>query len=102
MENQNHREVTLPQRKKLSHELPLWVKREEAVFFFTLCCHPRNHNHLANDKTATAIFESVAHRHEQEVWFAHIVLLMTDHAHALISFPPEGKSIRMLIKEWKA
>ena len=38
---------------------------------------------------ATVLFEAVAFRCRTNRWFAHLVLLMPDHLHALVTLPRE-------------
>ena len=45
-------------------------------------------NQLTTGIIAQALFETVRHRQEQSLWWPHVFLLMPDHVHALISFPP--------------
>ncbi len=95
------RAMSLPQRKSLSHHVPLWVRAADAVYFLTICCEPRGQNQLAREAVAAAIFETVAFRNANHVWYAHLFLLMPDHAHALVSFPPDGRLITKVVSQWK-
>jgi REP element-mobilizing transposase RayT len=79
----------MPQRKKLPHGTPAWV-RGSSVYFITICCHPRERNQLCQAETAAVVFEAVAFRQRSNRWFAHLVLLMPDHLHALMSFPRDA------------
>jgi putative transposase len=89
-----------PQRKKLPHERPLWLRPEAQIFFITVCCEPRGKNQLCSPKVARAIFDSVEFRNQNFVWYAHLVCLMPDHLHALISFPYE-RPMKQVIADWK-
>jgi REP element-mobilizing transposase RayT len=60
------------------------------VFFLTICCHPRGRNQLCHAATASLVFEAVAFRQRSNRWYAHLVLLMPDHLHALMSFPRDA------------
>jgi putative transposase len=91
----------LPQRKSLPHEIPLWVDPQKQIYFITINCAVRGINQLAMDKMAAALFETIRHRQSQGLWWPHIFLLMPDHLHALISFPPSGKPIQNIITKWK-
>jgi len=97
--------VTIPRRKPLPHEIPLWIDPQREIYFITINCKLRGANQLATDKIAEALFETVRHRQEQSLWWPHVFLLMPDHVHALISFPPSDKPIRLVVskrKEWTA
>src|SRR5207249_4905423 len=89
-----------PQRKKLPHERPLWLRPEDEIFFITVCCEPRGKNQLCYSNIARAIFDSVEFRNQNAVWYAHLVCLMPDHLHALISFPYE-RPMRQIVADWK-
>jgi REP element-mobilizing transposase RayT/mono/diheme cytochrome c family protein len=89
-----------PQRKKLPHERPRWLHLEEEIFFITICCMPRPKNHLCNQRIARGIFDSVKFRNQKAIWDAHLVCLMPDHLHALISFPNE-RPMKQIVSEWK-
>jgi putative transposase len=93
--------MDLPQRKHLPHALPTWLNPNSEVFFLTFCCRPRGQNQLADPINAPAIFETVSFRNEKHIWFAFLFLLMPDHAHALISFPPATKTITEILAGWK-
>ena len=88
------------QRKKLPHERPLWLRPEDEIFFITVCCEPRGKNQLCYSNIGRAIFDSVEFRNQNAVWYAHLVCLMPDHLHALISFPYE-RPMRQIIADWK-
>jgi putative transposase len=89
-----------PQRKKLPHERPLWLRPEDEIFFITVCCEPRGKNQLCYPKIARAIFDSVEFRNRNAVWYARFVCLMPDHLHALISFPYE-RPMKQIMSDWK-
>jgi len=89
-----------PQGKKLPHERPLWLRPEDEIFFITVCCEPRGKNQLCYSNIGRAIFDSVEFRNQNAVWYAHLVCLMPDHLHALISFPYE-RPMRQIIADWK-
>ena len=36
-----------PQRKKLPHERPRWLRPEDEIFFITICCASRGKNRSA-------------------------------------------------------
>ncbi|HUJ11909.1 MAG TPA: competence/damage-inducible protein A [Verrucomicrobiae bacterium] len=90
----------LPQRRILNHDIPSWLRPEDAVFFLTVCCQPRKHNQLCKPEIAPAVFESIDVRQRSSDWWMHLALLMPDHLHALVSFP-QDKEMRKVITEWK-
>ncbi len=80
--------VKLPRRKILPHHTPGWVK-PEAIFFVTSCCQSRGLNQLCHESVAAVLFDAVAYRQCSGRWYVHLLLLMPDHLHALITFPRE-------------
>jgi len=70
----------------MDHQTPEWVQ-SDATFFITLCALPRGENHLCHPAVGSAILDSVRHRHDRQIWFCHIAVLMPDHIHVMLSFP---------------
>ncbi|MBM3884031.1 MAG: hypothetical protein FJ387_30725 [Verrucomicrobia bacterium] len=93
--------MDLPQRERLPHAVPLWVDPNREVFFITICCQPRGVNQLADAAMAQSLFGTVAFRVGQGLWWPYLVLLMPDHLHMLISFPPSGKPLKRVVGQWK-
>ena len=89
----------LPQRKHLPHDRPAWV-RDDVIYFITVCCEPRGQNHLCHAVVAERLLETVAFRQERGQWYVHLLLLMPDHVHGLVSFP-ETVAMRAVVAEWK-
>ena len=48
----------------------------------------------------SAILDSVKHRNEKQIWFCHLVVLMPDHIHLMLSFP-DLPSFSGVIGSWK-
>jgi REP element-mobilizing transposase RayT len=93
--------MDLPRRKKLSHEVPLWIDLQKETYFLTVNCQPKGTNHLAKPDVAGPLLDSVRFRNEKFIWFAHLFLIMPDHVHALISFPPSERTLRKTVTLWK-
>ena len=89
-----------PQRKKLPHERPLWLRPDGQIFFITICCRERMKNQLCQSQIAREIFDSIEFRNRNRIWYAHLVVLMPDHVHALISFPYE-QPMKQIVADWK-
>jgi REP element-mobilizing transposase RayT len=87
--------------KHLPHDIPLWVDPHREIYFITINCRERFRSQLTLPGVAEKLFETVWHRQEKFIWWPHIFLLMPDHLHALLSFPPSDKPIRLLISKWK-
>jgi REP element-mobilizing transposase RayT len=85
----------------LPHDVPLWVDTQKEVYYLTINCEQRGTNQLATADTAEALFQSVMFRQEQGLWFAYLFLIMPDHVHALVSFPPSTRTIQGVVSDWK-
>ena len=92
----------LPKRIQLPHEIPEWVDPAQEVYFVTLCSEPKGFNQICVPGTAEKLIDSVKFRHDQQIWFVHVLLLMPDHVHAPISFFQDQVSIRQSIGSWKS
>jgi len=92
-------EVSL--RKRLPHDIPLWVDPNRESFFITVNCRERGQNQLAVPEVSERLFETVRHRQNQFLWWPHLFLLMPDHLLALLSFPPSDRPIQSVISKWK-
>ncbi len=93
--------MEIPRRKFLPHETPSWVDPQKEVYFINVNCEVRSRNQLALPDISKRLFETVRHRQEKFLWWPHLLLLMPDHLHALISFPPSGKTQRLIVRKWK-
>jgi len=86
-------------RKSLPHEIPPWVKSGE-IYFFTLGTRTRGTETLTRPTAATALLAAVSHYHTTGRWHARLFLLMPDHLHALLAFPPHA-TMREVWRDWK-
>ena len=93
--------MEIPRRKTLPHEIPSWVDPQKEIYFITINCEERFRNQLAFPDVSARLFETVRHRQERFLWWPYLVLLMPDHVHALLSFPPSGKKLKLIISKWK-
>ena len=94
-------DMAIPRRKTLPHEIPLWVDPQREIYFITINCRTRFKNHLALPEISEPLFETVRHRQENFSWWPHLFLLMPDHLHALLSFPPSVKPLQSVVSKWK-
>jgi putative transposase len=88
-----------PMHKPMDHQPPHWV-RDDAIFFITVCAEPRGLNQFCHTVVGMEILKTIRHYHEREGWFCHLVVLMPDHIHLLLSFP-DIPSFARPIGEWK-
>ena len=87
--------VKLPRRKILPHQTPGWIK-SDSIFFVTVCCQPRGLNQLCHESVAAVLFDAVAFRQRAGRWYVHLLLLMPDHLHALITCPREEEMKKVM------
>jgi putative transposase len=85
--------------KHLNHETPHWVT-SDADYFVTICAEPRKRNHFCKNTLGPAILDSIRFYNEKQHWFCHLALLMPDHVHLLVCFPPE-KILSRVVGLWK-
>jgi putative transposase len=86
-------------RASLEHVAPSWVK-PGSLFFVTVCCEPRGTGQLCHPAVSYPLLESVRFYHEHGRWFSRLFLLMPDHVHALLAFPPDEKMSEVM-RNWK-
>lgn len=89
----------LPVRKTLPHEPPLWIP-DAAIWFITICCRERRKAQLTHQSTAENLLNSALFFHRKGRCFIHLLLLMPDHLHALLSFPQHERMIQV-VRAWK-
>ncbi len=89
----------LPQRKSLPHDIPFWVK-SGAEYFITICCKERGRNQLCRDSVFELITESLAFRQARGDLWVHLLVLMPDHLHVIMSFNPRV-GMKRSISQWK-
>ncbi len=70
-------------------------------FFVTLCALPRGVDSLCRPEVAPTLLAAVRAYHEREIWYARLAVLMPDHLHALLVFPPERR-MRTVVAQWKS
>jgi REP element-mobilizing transposase RayT len=91
--------MDLPVRKTLPHDMPSWVA-DGADYFVTICTQVRGKNQLCSPDVADRIRAGFSAYQQAERWHAHLVLLMPDHLHAIISFSREP-GIKKSVSAWK-
>jgi REP element-mobilizing transposase RayT len=86
--------------RRLSHVVPSWVA-DGSTFHIRIRLSAESRTQLTEMNTATALLDSVREYHRETRWHCRLFLLMPDHLHALLSFPPD-KRISGLIGGWKS
>ncbi len=82
-----------------AHHTPSWVK-SGATFHIRIRCAADSAQPLTAPPLAADVLAAVRHYHETTRWYAHLFLLMPDHAHALLAFPPDA-AMSTAIGAWK-
>ena len=88
-------------RKRLPHEVPLWLDPSKEDYFITVCCKKRGRQQLTNPDIGFPLLDTIKYRNSQGVWFAHIALLMPDHVHLVLAFPDSDKRLQTIVSKWK-
>jgi putative transposase len=94
-------DMEVPRRKKLPHDIPLWVDPAKEIYFVNVNCEQRSRNQLALPHVSEQLFETIRFRQERHLWWPYLFLLMPDHLHALLSFPPSDKAPESIVRKWK-
>ena len=81
---------------KLYHRVPSWVETG-AIFHIRIRSQKPN---LILSRNATAMLESAEFSHRENRWFVRLFLLMPDHLHALLQFPP-NETMSQVVGDWK-
>ncbi len=89
----------LPQRKRLYHASPNWV-RGGAVYFITICCALRHKPQLTLAPAFEVMKGAIEHYARSGRWWVELFLAMPDHCHAMASFP-ECESMERVMRDWK-
>ena len=92
---------TRPIRKRLPHEVPLWVHPSKEDYFITVCCQHRGRNQLANPIIGAALIDTIKHRNERQVWCVQVAVIMPDHVHLIVTFGGIDKPIQTIVSKWK-
>src|SRR5256714_3096294 len=91
----------VPTRKQLPHEVPLWIDPSKEDYFITICCRERRQNQLAVPKIGEPLMNTIRHRNERQIWYAHVAVIMPDHVHLVLGFPDRERRIEVIVSKWK-
>lgn len=86
-------------RKQLNHTKH-FSARFGATCFITVCTEPRGVNQLCRKQTVITLFKTARVYHEQQRWYLKLLLLMPDHAHALLGVSGDT-SLSQLVRDYK-
>ena len=87
----------LPEREKLPHEIPSWVRQGER-HFITINCNQRAGNPLI--KNAPELLASAQNYEEIGRWYLWVMLVMPDHIHFIATFDL-SKGLKTTVSAWK-
>ena len=82
-----------PPKLKLHHRTPGWISDGE-TFHIRIRVDRSQPIPLTAPALAAALLDSVRIYHERTRWHCSLFLLMPDHLHALIAFPPPSAMSR--------
>jgi len=88
-----------PVRKTLPHNVPSWVSNG-ADYFITICTLPRGEDCLCNPDVAIQVRNGFLVYQQMGKWYVHLLLLMPDHLHAIMSFACDP-GVKKSISSWK-
>jgi putative transposase len=91
----------VPTRKQLPHEVPLWIHPDREDYFITVCCRERGRNQLADPTVGVALIDTIKHRNDRQIWYAHLAVIMPDHLHLIVSFGRIDTPIQTVVSKWK-
>ncbi len=80
--------------------MPSWVA-DSAICFVTINARERGIDSLLHESRASALLTSAKHQHISGTWWLHLILIMPDHLHALLSLPHDRQLARV-ITAWKS
>ena len=87
-------------RRPLPHDPPLSLDPAQKIFFITICCKQRRKNQLCHSAVAPILFEAARFYEREQKWFVHVMVLMPDHVHFLVSFGLDA-TMTNLVASWK-
>ena len=87
-------------KSNLYHRIPSWVSSGSS-FHIRIRTDPSNHPVLTNPILAQFLLDSARFYHHPQRWFLHLIVLMPDHLHGIISFST-SPGMSKIIAFWKA
>jgi REP element-mobilizing transposase RayT len=83
----------------MDHRPPEWI--EIPTYFITICARLRDRNQLCTTPVAPEILASIGIYNDRHRWYCDDAVLMPDHVHLLVSFPPDLALFSSVIGDWK-
>lgn len=88
-----------PVRRKLCHEVPMWVGMGSR-HFITINCRERGVPTLTSPDVALDLLKSIDVYEEQHRWYPWLAVVMPDHVHLIATFNLDV-GIKPAISAWK-
>jgi len=85
--------------RRLYHNVPNWVE-DGSLFHIRIRVAPAEANFLTKQAIALPLLESAKSFHAAGIWWCVLFLLMPDHLHALLAFPP-NRGMSATVGNWK-
>ena len=85
---------------QLFHQIPSWVP-SGSRFHIRIRIESNSNILLTDSQIGQDVLTAADFCHTQHKWFVHLLLLMPDHLHAIIAFPP-GSNMSRVVGEWKS
>jgi putative transposase len=84
---------------RLHHTIPTWVK-DGALFHIRIRAAPEQRSVFTESSLARELLIAARRYNELGRWWCNLMLVMPDHVHALLAFPPEP-GMSTTIRNWK-
>ncbi|MDD2237644.1 MAG: transposase [Kiritimatiellae bacterium] len=94
------KDTNLPTRRKLPHEIPLWIE-QGARHFVTINCRKRGIPLLLENDIAIRLLKGAKRYEEMGKWYLWLMLVMPDHLHFIVTFNL-NHDVRKVLASWKS
>ena len=85
-------------RKSLPHQPPWSIDPSREIYFLTICAKVRAGSPLL--PAASALMDSIRFNNDRGTWWTHVAVIMPDHVHLVVRFPPQTEFVRA-VRQWK-
>jgi REP element-mobilizing transposase RayT len=85
-------------RKRLPHQPPWSVDPSDEIYFLTICAQVRTGSPLLC--VAPDLLDSIRFNNDRGTWWTHVAVVMPDHVHLIVRFPPDAEFVRV-VRRWK-
>jgi putative transposase len=85
--------------ERLHHRVPGWVE-SGSLFHLRVRAAPEPTPPFCDPELSGRLLVSVEHYHKLGHWWCELALMMPDHVHLLVAFPPSA-SMSTVVRNWK-